>query len=54
MRYYYATLDEDNIVKGVSNLSGQVEQPNMISINEYDDTLIGKLYINGEFVEQEG
>ena len=53
MRYYYATLDENNIVKGVSNLSGEVNQPNMISIDTYDDTLIGKKYIDGEFIEQE-
>ena len=54
MRYYYATLDENNIVTGVSNLSGEIIQANMISIDKYDNTLIGKKYINGEFVEQEG
>lgn len=53
MRYYYATLDENDIVKGVSNLSGEVNQPNMISIDEaiYDSDLIGKKYVNGEFIE---
>ena len=55
MRYYYATLNESNIVKGVSNLSGQVNQANMIEIDEdtYNADILGKLYINGEFIEQE-
>jgi len=51
MRYYYTNLNDNNIVKGISNLSGEVVQPHMIRIDEYDESLIGKKYENGEFVE---
>ncbi len=51
MRYYYAMINENNIVIGVSNLSGEVEQPDMIRIDEYDGSLLGKLYEDNEFKE---
>lgn len=56
MRYYYAKLTEDGIVKGISNLSGEVDQPNMIAIDEetYNSDILGKLYQDGQFIEQEG
>ena len=48
----YAILKKDGsgIVKGVSDLAGEVSDPLMIEIPSYDQTLIGKRYANGEFV----
>ena len=46
---YYAQINEENIVVGISQLWGDVEHPNMIEIDSYDVTLLGKLYTNGEF-----
>jgi hypothetical protein len=40
----YAQLDENNIVVAVSQLSGEVDAPNMIEIPEYDTSLLGKKY----------
>jgi hypothetical protein len=48
--FYYAQLNEDNKVAGVSQLSGEVNHPLMVRIEIYDEELIGKLYINNEFV----
>lgn len=51
MYYYYTQLNEDNIVVGVSELSGPVECPYMISIESYDETLMGKLWTGTEFID---
>ena len=51
--YFYAQLDDDNIVVGVSQLSGKVSASNMIKIDDYDISLLGKRYNSdtGEFEE---
>ena len=49
--YIYAQLNNDDIVIGVSQLSGEVIQDNMIEIPEYDTELLGKRYVDGEFID---
>lgn len=51
--YQYAQMNENNIVVGVSSLSGIVEHPNMILIDEDVTVLPGYLYDpeTGEFTE---
>ena len=51
MNYYYTQLNEHNIVIGVSDLSGPVDLPDMISIPSYDETLLGKLWTGTEFID---
>ncbi|WMI80892.1 hypothetical protein [Anaerotignum sp. MB30-C6] len=51
--YYYAQLDENNICIGVSQLSGKVNHSLMISIDSYDNMLMGKKYNNGAWEEIE-
>ena len=51
MNYYYTQLDEHNIVTCVSDLSGPVDLPDMISITSYDTTLLGKLWTGTEFID---
>ena len=44
MNYYYAQLSDINLVIGISDLSGEVKQENMISISSYDLSLLGKIW----------
>lgn len=49
----YALLDSDGIVMGYSELSGQVNDPNMVELSPGVDPspLLGKKYQSGEFVD---
>lgn len=49
--FYYAQLDENNICISVSQLSGEIESSNMILLESYDASLLGKKYINGVWEE---
>lgn len=49
--FIYAELNENNICKAVSELSGEVIKDTMIPLETYDDSLLGKRYDNGEWVE---
>nr|DAU66761.1 MAG TPA: hypothetical protein [Caudoviricetes sp.] len=44
---YYAQIKENNICFGISKLSGIVNDPNLIEIDSYDTSLLGKRYVNG-------
>ena len=47
MKYYYAQIDENNICIAVSDLSGKVTADNMLRLETYDTSLLGKKYNNG-------
>lgn len=47
----YAQLDNNNICIGISQLSGEVQSENMLQIEHYDTTLLGKKYENGKWIE---
>lgn len=49
--YYYAQINADNVCCGVSQLSGIVEHDNMIQLESYDMSLMGKLWTGTEWVE---
>ena len=51
MAYIYAELDENNICKAVSDLSGEVIADNMIPLETYDESLLGKRYVDGAWEE---
>lgn len=51
--FNYAQLNEENICIGISQLSGEVNLPNMILLDSYDISLLGKKYNNGEWVNIE-
>ena len=44
MRFVYAQLDERDYCIGVSELNGEVNQNNMILIEEYDSSYVGRKY----------
>lgn len=51
MKYYYAQIDENNICIAISDLSGKVTAGNMLRLETYDTSLLGKKYNNGVWEE---
>ena len=51
MKYYYAQIDESNICIAVSDLSGPVTADNMLRLETYDISLLGKKYNNGVWAD---
>lgn len=51
MSYIYAQIDENNICHGVSDLSGEKFEKNLIRIENLDSDLIGKKYVDGRWLE---
>ena len=51
MSYFYAQIDENNICIAVSDLSGKVTADNMLRLETYDTSLLGKKYNNGVWKE---
>lgn len=49
--HYYAQINDDNICDGVSQLSGIVDKPNMIELESYDMSVMGKMWTGSEWVE---
>lgn len=49
--FNYAQLDKEDVVIGVSSLSGEVSSDHMVKIDYYDESLLGKRYNRetGEF-----
>lgn len=47
----YAQLDENNICTGISQLSGEVQEINMLQIEHYDITLMGKKLEDGKWIK---
>lgn len=48
---FYAQLNEEKMVVGVSELSGDVILENMISISSYDLSLLGKIWDGKKFID---
>lgn len=46
---YYAQIDENNVCYAVTQTTGQIDQPDMIEIESYDESLLFKTYANGVF-----
>lgn len=51
MTYIYAEIDENNICCAVSELSGEIDKPTMIPLEVYDESLLGKKYVDGAWEE---
>ena len=49
----YAQIDENGICFSVSSLSGVVESPQLIRLKAYDESLLGKRYVDGQWQEVE-
>lgn len=46
---FYAQLNENNICIGVSMLSGEVDAPNMVRIDNLDTDYLWRKYENGQW-----
>jgi hypothetical protein len=54
MSFYYAQINEENICMAVSELSGDMsEYPNLIRIESYDTSLLGKKWNGFDWEEIE-
>lgn len=42
--FIYAQLDSENYCIGISQLSGEVIQDNLVQLEEYDSSYMGRLY----------
>lgn len=42
MIFYYAQVDENGVCICVSQLAGEVDQPDMIRLDEFDASVLGK------------
>lgn len=50
MEYYYAQINEDNICFAVSQLSGEMSQPDLIRLETFDLSLLGKIWNGAEWL----
>lgn len=48
---YYATINDENICNEISQLSEQIIADNMIEIESYDTSLLGKMWTGSEWVD---
>lgn len=51
MAFYYAQVDLSSICIAVTQASGEIHQPNMIQISFLDESLLGKLWQDGQWVD---
>lgn len=47
----YVQIDENAIVAAISQVKDTIDNPDMIEIQEYDESIVGKKYENGVFVD---
>lgn len=52
MVHYYAQINIDGRVYAVTQTAGEISADNMIAIDSFDESLLGKLYLNGEFISE--
>lgn len=51
MLKYYAQLDVQNMCVGVSQLAGVVDSDNLVELDSYDISVLGKVWQGGKWVD---
>lgn len=51
MLKYYAQLDVQNVCVGVSQLAGVVDADNLVELDSYDISVLGKVWQGGKWVD---
>jgi hypothetical protein len=51
MAFYYAQIDENSICIAVTQAAGEIDLPNMIPIAFLDESLLGKLWQDGQWMD---
>lgn len=49
---YYAQLDVQNVCVGVSQLAGVVDADNLVELDSYDISVLGKVWQDGKWVNK--
>lgn len=49
--FYYAQFDSNNICFAVTQTAGELDRPDVVRLDSYDTTLLGKLWQDGEWVD---
>lgn len=49
MSFYYAQINEENICCAVSELAAEMNHPNLISLDELDNSILGKIWNGSEW-----
>lgn len=44
MSFYYAQINDNNVCCGVSELAGEMSNPNLIRIGGLDTSILGKIW----------
>lgn len=52
MLKYYAQLDVQNVCVGVSQLAGVVDANNLVELDSYNISVLGKVWQGGKWVEK--
>ena len=47
--FCYAQINDDNVVIAISQLREEINQPNLISIVDYNELLLGKIWNGSDF-----
>ena len=47
--FFYAQINEDNIVVAISQLRDEINEPTLISINDYDESILDKKWNGTSF-----
>lgn len=48
---YYAQIDAQNVCVGVSQIAGVVDADNLVELDSYDISVLGKLWQGGKWVD---
>lgn len=51
MLKYYAQIDVQNVCVGVSQLAGVVDADNLVELDSYDISVLGKVWQGGKWVD---
>jgi predicted glycosyl hydrolase (DUF1957 family) len=51
MSNYYAQINSNSICFAITQTSSLIDQPNMIAIDSYDISLLGKVWSDGQWIE---
>lgn len=51
MSFYYAQINEENICCAVSELAAEMNRPNLVSIDQLDNSFLGKIWNGSEWLD---
>lgn len=49
--FYYAQIGANKICYAVTQTAGEIDRPDMIRIDSYDESLLGKMWFDGQWID---